>query len=161
MSTPHSASLPGENVFFGVRFFCLRHSFANVLFAPVSTPVDSPSVSAVSLWIFLSTPIIWIFCLKFGSSLRGSVPASLFVTRSRPLASRLFGCCDENSVPVLDCLLCFALVFVSLGHLLFRFLFSQSTAMIFVSLGLLPYLVLVFVFLKLLLWPSFCLGLQC
>jgi hypothetical protein len=34
-------------------------------------------------------------------------------------------------------------------------------ARFFVSLGLLPYLVLVFVFLDLLLWPSFCLGLQC
>ncbi len=29
MSTPHSASRLGENAFFGVRFFCLRHSFVH------------------------------------------------------------------------------------------------------------------------------------
>ncbi len=138
---PHSS---GRTPFSVLDFSVYDTPLRIVLFASVSTPVDSLSVRAAFLWIFLSTPIIWIFCLKLWSSFAARSPASLFAaarspaslfaaarslaslfaaarsqaslfaaarsptslfaTRSRLLASRLFECCDENSVSVLDCL---------------------------------------------------------
>ena len=125
MFTPHSASLLGENAFFGVRFFCLRHSFANCSFCIcvntcrfsvcaccflVDFSVHSNHLDFLSETLELFRGSVSGLYLRGGSvsglSLRsGSDPVSLFATRSRPLASRLFECCDENSVSVLDCLL--------------------------------------------------------
>ena len=63
-----------------------------------------------------------------------------------------FSACSRSSFPA-------ALLWFSvLSAACFGLRFSQSTAMIIVTLGLLSWF---FVSLDLLLWPSFCLGLQC
>ncbi len=127
VSTPHSASHLGENVFFGVRFFCLRHFFANCSVC-ICVNTRRFSICACCFLVDFSvhsnhldfpSEILELFRGSVsGLSLRGVDPTSLFATRSRPLASRLFECRDENSVSVLDCLLCLALDFVSLDLLL-------------------------------------------
>ena len=96
---PHSS---GRTPFSVLDFSVYDTPLRIVLFASVSTPVDSPSVRAVFLWIFLSTPIIWIFCLKLWSSFAARSPASIFAAarspaslfaaaRTRPLSSRRLG----------------------------------------------------------------------
>ena len=98
MSTPHSASRLGENASFGVRFLCLRHSYVNCSVC-ISTPVDSPSVRAAFLWIFLSTSHLLGFSVRsqfLGENVFLLTPAGLALLLARVWT---FTAIDEDLKP--------------------------------------------------------------